>query len=170
MKRFDYEKVKDPQYFRDGRLDAHSDHLYYACEEDCREENSTFTETLNGLWKFHYARNYRSAIPGFESEDYDCHDWMISMCRHTSSLRVMMCLSMQIHSIPGKDMRNHSGEIPERFNPVASYVKYFKVPERMKGKRIFVSFQGAESGLALWPERRRLSDTVKILLLPPSLN
>ena len=75
MKRFDYEKVKDPQYFRDGRLDAHSDHLYYACEEDCREENSTFTETLNGLWKFHYARNYRSAIPGFESEDYDCHDW-----------------------------------------------------------------------------------------------
>ncbi len=29
-------------------------------------------------------------------------------------------------------------------------MKYFSVPERMKGKRIFVSFQGAESGLAVW--------------------
>ncbi len=29
-------------------------------------------------------------------------------------------------------------------------MKYFSVPEQMKGKRIFVSFQGAESGLAVW--------------------
>ena len=42
------------------------------------------------------------------------------------------------------------GEIPEYFNPVASYVKYFTVPEPMKGKRLFISFQGAESALALW--------------------
>ena len=42
------------------------------------------------------------------------------------------------------------GEIPEKFNPVASYVKYFEVPESMKGRRLFISFQGAESGLALW--------------------
>mgnify|MGYP000820021081 CR=1 FL=1 len=44
----------------------------------------------------------------------------------------------------------HPGEIPEHFNPVASYVKYFTVPEQMKGKRLFISFQGAESGIALW--------------------
>ncbi len=43
----------------------------------------------------------------------------------------------------------HPGEIPE-FNPVASYVKYFEVPEEMKGKRLFISFQGAESGIAVW--------------------
>ncbi|MFR7899391.1 MAG: sugar-binding domain-containing protein [Ruminococcus sp.] len=33
---------------------------------------------------------------------------------------------------------------------MASYVKYFEVPEQMKGKRLFISFQGAESGIALW--------------------
>ena len=32
MKQFDYAMVKDPEYFRDGRLDAHSDHVYYASE------------------------------------------------------------------------------------------------------------------------------------------
>ncbi len=42
------------------------------------------------------------------------------------------------------------GEIPTCFNPVASYVKYFEVPENMKGKRVFISFQGAESGIAVW--------------------
>lgn len=42
------------------------------------------------------------------------------------------------------------GEIPTQFNPVASYVKYFTVPENMQGKRLFVSFQGVESGFALW--------------------
>ena len=30
------------------------------------------------------------------------------------------------------------GEIPTHFNPVASYVKYFEVPENMKGKRVFL--------------------------------
>ena len=44
----------------------------------------------------------------------------------------------------------HPGEIPEHFNPVASYVKYFEVPKEMQGKRLFISFQGAESGIALW--------------------
>ena len=44
----------------------------------------------------------------------------------------------------------HPGQIPERFNPVASYVKYFTIPEGWQGRRVFISFQGAESGLALW--------------------
>ena len=29
MKTFDYAKVKDPRYFRDGRLDAPSELIYY---------------------------------------------------------------------------------------------------------------------------------------------
>ena len=41
-------------------------------------------------------------------------------------------------------------QIPERFNPTASYVKYFRLPQQMSGKRIIVSFQGVESGMAVW--------------------
>ena len=75
MKQFDYAKVKDPEYFRDGRLDAHSDHVYYASEEEVWDKETSYRESLNGLWKFQYARNYESAIPGFEAEDYNCKDW-----------------------------------------------------------------------------------------------
>ena len=151
MSRFDYQKVKDPQYFRDGRLDAHSDHAYYASAEDAAEKECVFTESLNGLWKFHYAKNYISAIPGFEAEDYDCRSW--------DDIHVPAHIQLEGYDVPQYANTQYPwegheeigpGEIPERFNPVASYVKYFEVPEQMKGKRLFISFQGAESGIALW--------------------
>ena len=151
MKTFDYSLVKDPQYFKDGRMDAHSDHTYYRDGEEAKEKETSFRYNLNGIWKFHYARNYGSAIPGFEKEDYCCKDW--------DDIRVPAHIQMEGYDAPQyanvqypweghEDI--HPGEIPEHFNPVASYVKYFEVPEEMQGKRLFISFQGAESGIALW--------------------
>ena len=151
MKTFDYSLVKDPQYFRDGRMDAHSDHTYYRDGEEAQEKETSFRYDLNGIWKFHYARNYGSAIPGFEKEEYCCKDW--------DDIHVPAHIQMEGYDAPQyanvqypweghEDI--HPGEIPEHFNPVASYVKYFEVPEEMQGKRLFISFQGAESGIALW--------------------
>ena len=151
MKTFDYSLVKDPQYFKDGRMDAHSDHTYYRDGEEAQEKATSFRYDLNGIWKFHYARNYGSAIQGFEKADYCCKDW--------DDIRVPAHIQMEGYDAPQyanvqypweghEDI--HPGEIPEHFNPVASYVKYFEVPEEMQGKRLFISFQGAESGIALW--------------------
>ena len=151
MKTFDYSLVKDSQYFKDGRMDAHSDHTYYRDGEEAQEKATSFRYDLNGIWKFHYARNYGSAISGFEKEEYCCRDW--------DDIRVPAHIQMEGYDAPQyanvqypweghEDI--HPGEIPEHFNPVASYVKYFEVPEEMQGKRLFISFQGAESGIALW--------------------
>ena len=151
MKVFDYSLVKDPRYFKDGRMDAHSDHTYYRDGEEAQEKETSFRYDLNGIWKFHYARNYGSAILGFEKEEYCCRDW--------DDIRVPAHIQMEGYDAPQyanvqypweghEDI--HPGEIPEHFNPVASYVKYFEVPEEMQGKRLFISFQGAESGIALW--------------------
>ena len=62
MRVFDYENLKNPEYFRDGRLDAHSDHRYYASAIDMELETEEFKESLNGMWKFHYARNLKGVI------------------------------------------------------------------------------------------------------------
>ena len=151
MKTFDYSLVKDSQYFKDGRMDAHSDHTYYRDGEEAQEKATSFRYDLNGIWKFHYARNYGSAISGFEKEEYCCRDW--------DDIRVPAHIQMEGYDAPQyanvqypweghEDI--HPGEIPEHFNPVASYVRYFEVPEEMQGKRLFISFQGAESGIALW--------------------
>lgn len=151
MAKFDYNKVKDPLYFKDNVLPAHSAHVAYGNKGELFQGDSSLTAYLDGVWKFHYAKNYQAVISGFEAEDYDCSTW--------DDIRVPSHIQMEGYDIPQYantqfpwDGREdlEPGEIPERFNPVASYVKYFEVPSQMKGKEIRISFQGVESGMALW--------------------
>ena len=151
MGTFNYDLVKDPTYFNDNRVAAHSDHKYYASVEAMEQDVDNFRHSLNGLWKFHYAKNYNSTIPGFEKTEYCCKSW--------DDIRVPAHIQMEGYDVPqyanvqypweGRE-EVEPGQIPERFNPVASYVKYFEVPEEMEGKKVFISFQGAESGIAVW--------------------
>ena len=151
MGTFNYDLVKDPTYFNDNRVAAHSDHKYYASVKAMEQDVDNFRHSLNGLWKFHYAKNYNSTIPGFEKTEYCCKSW--------DDIRVPAHIQMEGYDVPqyanvqypweGRE-EVELGQIPERFNPVASYVKYFEVPEEMEGKKVFISFQGAESGIAVW--------------------
>ncbi len=149
--KFDYGKIKDPAFFTQNRVKAHSDHHYYKNHRELAEKNESFRQNLNGLWKFQYARNLAEAPAGFEAEDFDCKGW--------EDIRVPAHIQMEGYDKPQYvnvqyPWDGHEaiepGEIPTQFNPVASYVKYFTVPENMQGKRLFVSFQGVESGFALW--------------------
>lgn len=149
--KFDYGKIKDPAFFAQNRVKVHSDHHYYKNHRELAEKNESFRQNLNGLWKFQYARNLAEAPAGFEAEDFDCKGW--------EDIRVPAHIQMEGYDKPQYvnvqyPWDGHEaiepGEIPTQFNPVASYVKYFTVPENMQGKRLFVSFQGVESGFALW--------------------
>ena len=149
--KFDYGKIKDPSFFAQNRVKAHSDHHYYKNHRELAEKNESFRQNLNGLWKFQYARNLAEAPAGFEAEDFDCKGW--------EDIRVPAHIQMEGYDKPQYvnvqyPWDGHEaiepGEIPTQFNPVASYVKYFTVPENMQDKRLFVSFQGVESGFALW--------------------
>lgn len=149
--KFDYGKIKDPAFFAQNRVKAHSDHHYYKNHRELAEKNESFRQNLNGLWKFQYARNLAETPDGFEAEDFDCKGW--------EDIRVPAHIQMEGYDKPQYvnvqyPWDGHEaiepGEIPTQFNPVASYVKYFTVPENMQGKRLFVSFQGVESGFALW--------------------
>ena len=151
MAKFDYSKVKDPLYFKDNVLPAHSAHVAYGNKGELFQGDSSLTAYLDGVWKFHYAKNYQAVISGFQAEDYDCSVW--------DDISVPAHIQMEGYDAPQYantqfpwDGREDlvPGEIPERFNPVASYVKYFEVPSHMKGKEIRISFQGVESGMALW--------------------
>ena len=65
MEFFDYSKVKDPGYFRDKRLPAHSNHKYYESREHMEQGMESFRYSLKGLWKFHYAKNYQGNSNGW---------------------------------------------------------------------------------------------------------
>ena len=72
---FEVKRIHDPKFFKDNVMAAHSDHVAYANEAEAAEESSSYRLSLDGLWKFHYAKNPGQVIPGFEAEETDCKSW-----------------------------------------------------------------------------------------------
>ena len=148
---FDESVIEDPGAFKINALPAHSDHRIYASEQEMREEKSSLFCSLSGMWKFSYARNPSLAVRGFEKLSFDCRSW--------DEIPVPAHMQMEGYDIPAYvniqypwDGREEllPGQVPKRFNPVGSYVRYFTVPQGMQGQPLFISFQGVESGYALW--------------------
>ncbi len=148
---FDHNRLRDPGYFAENRAAAHSDHAAYASFEELASGESGLRFSLNGSWKFFHALNEAQIIPGFEAAGYDCRPW--------ADIAVPAHIQMEGYGVPQYCnvqypwdgwQQTDFGQVPEEYNPVACYVKYFYLPERMRGKRVFVSFQGAESCVAVW--------------------
>lgn len=151
MKEFCYEKIGDSEYYADGCIAPHSDHIYYRNLEELSEEKTSYRYSLNGLWKFHYAKNYEESVLGFEKEEYSCKNW--------DFIRVPAHIQMEGYDVPqyvniqypweGRE-RVEVGANPKYFNPVASYVKHFVLPEEMQDEKIYLALDGAESAVAVW--------------------
>lgn len=151
MSQFNVDNLKNPEFYQENRLEAHSDHVIYRNEIEALQKKTSYRMSLNGLWKFDYAKNMDLAMEGFESLDCNCREW--------DEIRVPAHIQMEGYGNPHYTNTTYPweatekikpGEIPVKFNPVASYVKYFTIPEEMKGQRICISFQGVESGFAVW--------------------
>lgn len=151
MKEFNMEVLKNPKVFQLNRMEAHSDHICYASLQEMRNKKSSLRMDLNGLWKFAYAKNNAQAIPDFEKEEYNCKVW--------DDIKVPAHIQLEGYDKPHYTNIAYPwegtesllpGEIPTEFNPVASYVKYFTLPKAWKKQRVAISFQGVESGFAVW--------------------
>lgn len=148
---FEIKKIHDPKFFKENCMAAHSDHVAYADETEAEEKKSSFRLSLDGIWKFHYARNYAQTVNGFEAETFDCKCW--------EDIRVPAHIQMEGYDIPQYVNIQYPWDgredvwrdtVPSEFNPVASYVKYFTLPEGFRKNGLYISFQGVESGFALW--------------------
>ena len=148
---FEIKKIHDPKFFKENCMAAHSDHVAYANETEAEEKKSSFRLLLDSIWKFHYARNYTQTVNGFEAETFDCKCW--------EDIRVPAHIQMEGYDIPQYVNIQYPWDgredvwrdaVPSEFNPVASYVKYFTLPEGFRKSGLYISFQGVESGFALW--------------------
>ena len=90
-------------------------------------------------------------VNGFEAETFDCKCW--------EDIRVPAHIQMEGYDIPQYVNIQYPWDgredvwrdaVPSEFNPVASYVKYFTLPEGFRKNGLYISFQGVESGFALW--------------------
>ena len=149
---FDLSRITDPEFVQQNRLAAHSDHRWFANLGESRSKVSSFEQSLNGLWKFHHAKNPAMTIADFQDPSYSVDGWDdIPVPAH-----------VQLHGYDRPQYVNQQypwdgledlepGQTPTNWNPVASYVREFDLDQPLAdGEQLSVTFHGAESAIALW--------------------
>lgn len=151
MDDFNLNVLSDVGIYEIGRLPVYSDHIAYANIDELDAQKTSLRFNLNGKWKFSYAENNDTAIEGFYEKEYDCKSW--------DEINVPAHIQMEGYGKPQYTNVSYpwdghedimQPQVPVKFNPVGSYVKYFTAPDNFKGKRVCISFRGVESGFALW--------------------
>ncbi|MDD6428407.1 MAG: glycoside hydrolase family 2 TIM barrel-domain containing protein [Lachnospiraceae bacterium] len=151
MSGFNYEIIKDPRIFQENRLPAHSDHEWYRDKKNIETGRSDLKVTLNGSWRFHYAGNLSATIRGFEKKDYDASGWDYITVPGHIQMQGYGCPQYVNTQYPWDGLEEiEPGQIPEEMNPVGQYIRNFTLPEFMKDGPVIISFQGAESAIAVW--------------------
>lgn len=149
---FNVSVLSDPLFVSENRVPAHSDHRWFASAHEAKSGSSSFEQSLNGLWRFSYAPIFDEAPVGFEKPGWDVSGW--------DEIPVPGHIQMHGYDVPQYvntqypwDGREdiEPGQAPQRFNPVATYVKDFTVAAPvLDGERLAVVFHGAESAIAVW--------------------
>ena len=136
--------LEDPRVFAVNRLDAHSDHTWYA-------GGSNLRQSLDGAWQFAY-----SSCPAQRPADFWQAD---ASLEGFGEIAVPGHIELQgygqiqyINTMYPWDGRHaiRPPQIPWDDTAVGSYVKTFVLDEALRGKRVCISFQGVERAFYCW--------------------
>ncbi|MCQ2505631.1 MAG: DUF4981 domain-containing protein [Lachnospiraceae bacterium] len=145
-----YEQFINNHYiYSVNRLKAHADMKVFSSLENAAALKNTNSWSLNGNWKFFYAKNLQQMPNDFEAENYDVSNW--------DTIEVPSCIQMKGYGNPQYTniiypWDGHEavleGKVPVRFNPVANYVTYFSTEETFgkleEGQSLIIRFDGVE--------------------------
>lgn len=148
---FDPAILADPLAFAVNRSPAHSDHRWYANEEEADRGISSFETLLDGTWKYHHAHRPDEVPEGLEDPGTDLSSWDdIDVPSHVQ-LRGYdrpQYVNVQYPWDGHEDIK--PGQVPSLFNPVSTYASDIALPALGEGERLSFLAEGAESALALW--------------------
>ena len=148
-------KAEDPRTFKEGALPAHAAFDAYQDEAEYERGESSFVRSLNGIWKFYYAQNFEAVPSNFVEANFDDSNW--------DDIHVPAHMQMEGYGIPMYVNEQYPwdgwedvaiGSIPQKFNPIGCYRRTLTLTrndmDRVSEGGLCLSFQGVESGFALW--------------------
>lgn len=136
--------LSNPEVFEVNREAAHSDHSY-TTKEGC------LRQCLNGIWKFAYTEHPDNRPVDFYKIDFDVTGF--------DEIKVPSHIQLQGYDKPQYVNTQYPWDgqeqlvppqIPQKRNPVGSYVRFFDVDKALLGKETFISFQGVETAFYVW--------------------
>ncbi|MCD7757722.1 MAG: beta-galactosidase [Clostridiales bacterium] len=143
--------LEDPTIFQVNRLDAHSDHPYYLDTASYEAGVQTLKQSLNGQWQVAWSKNPALRPADFWQEGYDLSAFRPIPVPSHLELNGYGQIQYTNTAYPWD---GHAflrpPQVDWEHDPVASYVKEFDLDAPLLGKRVCISFQGAEQAIYVW--------------------
>ena len=173
---------QSPEQLGYNKLQPRAGFVSFATSEEARHllpEFSSRQMSLDGTWKFHFAKNPDERPTDFFQPDFDCSEWdeipvpsswnIVGIERGKwneekeqweGRYGVPIYVNQPVifyHQVQKDDWRKGVMREPPKFwttyefrNEVGSYRRTFNIPKTWKGQEIFVEFDGVDSFFYLW--------------------
>ena len=163
-------EIEDPRCLGINKQPFHATLMPYAGLEEALNVNrhaSTYSQSLNGTWKFNYVPWPQQRPVNFYKPTYNVSAW--------NDIKVPSNWQVEGFGTPyysnftyifQKDFPHVMSTPPEKYtafkerNPVGSYRRDFTVPATWKGRRIFITFDGVDAGFFLWVNGKKVGYSV----------
>ncbi|MEO7211790.1 glycoside hydrolase family 2 TIM barrel-domain containing protein [Mucilaginibacter sp.] len=163
-------EIEDPKNIGINKEASHATLMPYGSLKEALAANraaSSFSRSLNGLWKFNWVDWPQKRPVNFYKTDYDVSKW--------KDIKVPSNFQVEGYGTPyysnfnfifQKDFPRIMSTPPEKFtaykerNPVGSYRRDFTVPAAWTGRRIFISFDGVDAGFFIWVNGKKVGYSV----------
>lgn len=165
---------QSPMQLGYNKLPAHSLFTSFGNVEEARKvlpENSSFYQSLNGDWRFHFSKNPDERPKTFYEEGFDDStwdvikvpvSWNIAGVQKDGSLKygvpiyVNQWVIFKYEIKPGDWKKGVMREPPKNYttytyrNEVGSFRRSFDIPASWDGREIVLNFDGVDSFFYLW--------------------
>lgn len=153
-------EIEDEQILNINKEPWHNTLMPYANMGEALKANrrqSSYAQSLNGDWKFHWVKHPELRPVDFYKTDFDDSQW--------KTIPVPSNWQMQGYGTPiytnitypfKGDWPRVMSEPPRDWtayderNPVGSYRRQFDVPTSWDGRRVFLNFDGVDSAFFVW--------------------
>ncbi len=111
-------------------------------------EDSSYVQSLDGTWKFHFAANPTIAPQKFYLPDFEVSQW--------DNINVPANWQLQGYDKPIYTNVQYpfpiddNYSVPKDDNPTGSYRRTFTVPAEWQGRQLFLLFEGVDSAFHVW--------------------
>jgi len=141
---------ENPLVIGKNREPGHAWYIPYRNVRDALRDdpaNSPWYQSLNGSWKFHWARTPEERPIGFEDPGFNVNNW--------DDITVPGNWEFQGYGIPlytdvDYPFPADPPYVPGDWNPVGSYRTEFRLPAGWDGRQVFINFGGVKSAMYLW--------------------
>ncbi|MDW3194529.1 MAG: glycoside hydrolase family 2 TIM barrel-domain containing protein [Cytophagales bacterium] len=146
-KPYDWE---NPEVFNVNQEQTRAYFIPYATEHQLlsgERETSPYFQSLNGDWKFHYSTNPGDRPLDFHQTGFNPANW--------NEIPVPSNVELQGYGLPIYVNKQYPypanpPHIPHEFNPVASYLRTFEIPDDWSEKEILLHFEGIGAAAYYW--------------------